>query len=107
KTKLVATEPATLRAFLAAYVKALRSLRGDRAGTIDQLVTRFKLDRRNAERLYPDLLAGFDERGGLPQQVMPLFWDISVAAGDVTAPWPEARYLDRRFIDSFETWSPR
>jgi NitT/TauT family transport system substrate-binding protein len=107
KTKLLAAEPARFQAFLAAYVTALRSLRGDRAGTIDQLVTRFKLDRRNAERLYPDLLAGFDERGRLPQQVMPLFWDISVAAGDVTAPWPEAHYLDRRFIDSFETWAPR
>ena len=107
KTKLLAAEPATFRAFLAAYVTALRSLRGDRAGTIDQLVTRFKLDRRNAERLYPDLLAGFDERGRLPQQVPLFFWDISVAAGDVTAPWPEAHYLDRRFIDSFEAWAPR
>jgi NitT/TauT family transport system substrate-binding protein len=107
KTSLLAAEPTTFRAFLAAYVKGLRSVRADRAGTIDQLVTRFKLDRRHAERLYPDLVAGFDERGHLPRGVMPLFWDISVAAGDVDAPWPEARYLDRRYIDSFEEWAPR
>jgi NitT/TauT family transport system substrate-binding protein len=107
KGRLLAAEPATFRAFLAAYVTALRGLRADQAGTIDQLVARFKLDRRHAERLYPDLLAGFDERGRLPQAVMPLFWDISVAAGDTDAPWPEERYLDRRFIDSFAEWAPR
>jgi NitT/TauT family transport system substrate-binding protein len=63
KTKLLTAEPATFRAFLAAYVTALRSLRGDRAGTIDQLVARFKLDRRNADGSLPGLTAGFDERG--------------------------------------------
>jgi NitT/TauT family transport system substrate-binding protein len=107
KSRALAAEPNAFRAFLAAYVTALRRIRADRADAIEQLVTRFKLDRRHAERLYPDLLGGFDERGRLPEAVMPLFWDISVAAGDVTAPWPEARYLDRRFIDTFEEWAPR
>jgi NitT/TauT family transport system substrate-binding protein len=106
KTKLLAGEPAVFRAFLAAYVTALRRVRADRAGTIDQLVARYKLDRRYAKRLYPELIAGFDERGRVPESVMPLFWKISVAAGDVSAPWPEARYLDRRYLDSFESWAP-
>jgi ABC-type nitrate/sulfonate/bicarbonate transport system substrate-binding protein len=107
KSRALAAEPNAFRAFLAAYVTALRRVRADRADAIEQLVGRFKLDRRHAERVYPDLVAGFDERGRLPDPVMPLFWDIAVAAGDVTAPWAEARYLDRRFIDSFEEWAPR
>jgi NitT/TauT family transport system substrate-binding protein len=106
KARALAAEPNTFRAFLAAYVAALRRVRADRSDAIEQLVTRFKVERRHAERLYPDLLAGFDERGRLPDSVMPLFWNISVAAGDVAEPWPEARYLDRRFIDNFDQWAP-
>jgi hypothetical protein len=36
-----------------------------------------------------------------------VFWDVTVEAGEEPAALPEARYLDRRLIDSFETWAPR
>jgi hypothetical protein len=38
---------------------------------------------------------------------MPVFWEVAVAAGEVDAPWPEARFFDRRFVDSFAAWAPR
>jgi hypothetical protein len=37
---------------------------------------------------------------------MPVFWSIAVAAGEVEAPWPESRFLDRRLIDTFDRWAP-
>ena len=38
---------------------------------------------------------------------MPVFWEIAVAAGEVTEPWPESRFFDRRFVDTFDEWAPR
>ena len=29
---------------------------------------------------------------------MAAFWTVMSEAGEVTAPWPETRFLDRRFI---------
>ncbi len=56
-------------------------------------------------RAYAEAMAGFDERGRFPVDVMPIFWEIAIATGDVKEPWPEPRYLDRRFIDTFDQWA--
>jgi hypothetical protein len=37
---------------------------------------------------------------------MTVFWRILAAAGEVSEPWPEARFLNRRFIDTFAEWAP-
>jgi hypothetical protein len=60
-----------------------------------------------AEHAWDEAVSGFDERGRLPIGIMPLFWSIAVSAGEVAAPWPEARFLDRQLIDSFDQWAPR
>jgi NitT/TauT family transport system substrate-binding protein len=99
--------PWTVRALLRAHVRALRLVRSDRELGISVLMRSMKVGRPEAERSYDDAVAGFDERGRLPAQVMPIFWEIAVAAGEVVTPWAESRFLDRRFIDTFETWAPR
>jgi hypothetical protein len=88
-------------------VRALRLLRADRELGVGLLGRWLKYERAQAERALDESLAGFDERGRLPTASMPVFWDIAVAAGEVGEPWPESRYVDRRFIDTFERWAPR
>jgi hypothetical protein len=79
------------------------SIRPEEAGAI----LRRRLERQNAERAYDELMAGFDERGRLPTASMPVFWEIAVAAGEVSEPWPESRFFDRQFVDTFDEWAPR
>ncbi len=107
KDELLARHPRTVRALLRAHVRALRLARSDRELGITVLMKWMKFGRPEAERAYDDAVAGFDERGNLPAQVMPVFWEIAVAAGEVATPWAESRFLDRRFIDTFATWAPR
>jgi hypothetical protein len=37
---------------------------------------------------------------------MPYFWDVMKLTDDIAEPWEESRYLDRRFIDTFDQWAP-
>ncbi len=107
KEKLLADHPGVLRAFLRAYVRAIRLARTNREVAVQTLTTRLKFEQRHAERAYAEAMAGFDERGRLPVSAMPVFWKIALAAGDVRAPWPETRFLERRFIDTFDEWAPK
>ena len=47
-----------------------------------------------------------DERGRLPEAHMPIFWEIAKRTGDVTEPWPKEKFLDSRFIESYDQWKP-
>jgi ABC-type nitrate/sulfonate/bicarbonate transport system substrate-binding protein len=102
---LLEGQPATIRALLRAHVRALRWIRLNREGTVELLMTRLKFERRHAERGQAEV-AQMAEHGDLPSAVMPVFWEISMAAGEVTTPWPESRYFDRRFVDTFAQWEP-
>jgi ABC-type nitrate/sulfonate/bicarbonate transport system substrate-binding protein len=104
---LLATSPATVRALLRAHVRALRLARSDRALGAAVLARWLKYTAPEAEHAWKEAVAGFDERGRLPAGIMPLFWSIAVSAGEVTAPWPESRFLDRQLIDTFDEWTPR
>jgi hypothetical protein len=66
------------------------------------LSRRLRYERAHAERAYREAIAAIDERGFLPQESMAAFWSVLSEAGDVTAPWPEARFLDRRFLGAIE-----
>jgi NitT/TauT family transport system substrate-binding protein len=107
RQELLATYPGTVQAFLRAHVRALRLARSDRALGVAVLSRWLKYTGPEAEHAWDEAVAGFDERGRLPAAVMPLFWSIAVSAGEVTAPWPESRFLDRQLIDSFDRWAPR
>jgi hypothetical protein len=64
------------------------------------LSRRLRYARARAERAYREAIAAVDERGLLPQESMAAFWSVMSEAGEVTSPWPESRFLDRRFIDA-------
>ena len=106
RERFLAEQPGTLRALLRAHVRGVRRTRADREASIDLLMTHAKFSRSHAERLYADALPTFDERGDLPPRAMTAFWGMLTAAGEVQEPWAEARFLDRRFIDTFADWVP-
>ncbi len=105
KTKFIADNPNTLRAFLRAHVAALRLARADPALTVDILVERLKWSRDYAQRAYAEVMPAYDERGRLPDADMDVFWSIEIAGGAVTQAWPDAKLIDDRFIKSFEEWA--
>ena len=96
--------PNWTKAFLRAHVAGIRLARADRAFTVKVLMDRLKYAENYAKRAYDELIDGYDERGRLPD--MKVFWDITVASGDVKEPWPDSKLLDDRFIKSFEEWAP-
>jgi ABC-type nitrate/sulfonate/bicarbonate transport system substrate-binding protein len=106
KTKFIADNPHTIEAVLRGHVAALRLARKDREAAVDIMVDQLKLARPYAERAYDVEMPDYDERGGMPERAMPVFWDITKSLGDVTSAWDENKYLDHRFINSFKTWAP-
>jgi NitT/TauT family transport system substrate-binding protein len=107
KERFLNDYPNTARALLRAHVRALRLAKADPDVPASAFEKWLKYSRADAERAYDEVANTYDERGRLPTQWMAVFWEIAVAAGDVTEPWPESRYFDRRFVDSFDEWAPR
>jgi ABC-type nitrate/sulfonate/bicarbonate transport system substrate-binding protein len=107
RTRLLDERPASLRALLRAHVRAIRLIRTQRELAVRVIEERTRYRRDHAERAYEEVLGDLDERGRLPRQGLTLFWQAAVARGEVAAPWPEARFFDRRFVDSFDEWAPR
>ncbi len=105
--RFLAEHPNTLRAYLRAYVRAIRMARGNREAAVQLLMTRLKYERRYAKRAYTEAMTGFDEHGRLPAEAMHTFWEMAVASGEVKQPWPESRFFDRRFVDTFDEWAPK
>jgi NitT/TauT family transport system substrate-binding protein len=106
KTAFINQNPNTITAFLRAHVNAIRLARSDRDFAVGVMMDRLKLTRVNAERAWRFEMPWFDERGTLPAKSMPVFWDISKSLGDVKEPLPEAKFLDKRWMDSFREWAP-
>ena len=107
RARTLAERAEVLEALLRGYVRALRLVRRDRERGIQILSARLQFSRADAERAYDEVVDGFDERGRLPLEAMPAYWQILVAAGEVSEPWPESRFFDRRLIDRFDAWAPR
>jgi NitT/TauT family transport system substrate-binding protein len=107
REEFLAGRAETVRAFLRAYVAGMRLARADRELAVRILAERLKYAPRETALAYDDVVPGFDERGRLPASALQLFWRIVTEMGEVTEPWPEERFLDRRFIDTFERWAPR
>src|SRR3984893_10817987 len=105
KTRFIDDNPNTLRAFLRAHVEALRLARAEPAMAVDILVERLKWTREYAQRAYAEVMPAYDERGRLPDAHMDVFWSIEIAAGAVTEAWPQAKFMDERFIKSFADWA--
>lgn len=101
------SNPETVRAVLRAFVKAVRLARADKALSVKTLVARAGLEEQYAGRAYDQLIEGWREDGLLAsEEGMKSFFDMAIAAGDVTEHWPREKYWDGRFAASFEQWKP-
>lgn len=107
KDRLLDTQTSRLRRLLSAYVRAVRTAKADRPAVLRLLEARLRYAPEDAERAYQELVLSLEEGGILPARDMPAFWDILRGAGEVTEPWPEPNFFDRRFVDSFAEWAPR
>jgi NitT/TauT family transport system substrate-binding protein len=106
KTAFINANPHTCEAVLRGHVAALRLAHKDREATAQIMMDQLKITKEFAERAVDVELPDYDERGGMPEKSMPVFWDITKQLGDVTSAWDESKYLDHRFINSFKTWAP-
>jgi NitT/TauT family transport system substrate-binding protein len=106
KTKFIDDNPHTCQALLRGHVAAIRLARKDREVAVDVMMDQLKITKPFAERAVDVEMPDYDERGGMPERSMAVFWDITKSLGDVTSAWDENKYLDHRFINSFKTWAP-
>jgi NitT/TauT family transport system substrate-binding protein len=107
QARILHERPDLLRAILRSHVRAIRLMRSDREHAVGTIERTLRYRREHAERAYDEVVADLDERGGLPERGLDLFWQAAVATGEVTARWPESRFFDRRFVDTFADWAPR
>jgi NitT/TauT family transport system substrate-binding protein len=107
KKAFIDGNPETVTAMLRAHVAALRLARRDRALAVKTYVDRLKFDETYANRAYDEAMPSYDERGHLPEKSMPTFWKLTIENGDVKEAWPESKFLDARWINSFERWAPK
>jgi NitT/TauT family transport system substrate-binding protein len=106
--KFINNNPETIRAALRVFIKAVRLAKSDKALAVKTLVTRARLEEKYAERAYDLLLSGWREDGRLASDAgMKRFFDMSIAAGDVTEPWPREKFVDNRFMASIDAWKPK
>jgi NitT/TauT family transport system substrate-binding protein len=107
KTKFIDDYPGTMKAVLRANVAAIRLARANPALASTSLANALKIKPDIARMTYDALMPTFDDRGRLPDpKNMALFWGVEQRGGKVTAPWPNSKFLDDRFIKSFSTWAP-
>lgn len=106
KSAFLDANPDTLRALLRGHVAAIRLACAQKARAVEIIMDRLKFSRADAERGYDGVIGGYNERGTLPQKVMPTFWNIVGQSGIVKKPIPERRLLDPRFIRTFSQWAP-
>jgi len=107
KKPFIDANPETITALLRGHVAAIRLARANRTLAVQLLVDKLKYAENYASRAYDEAMAGFDERGRLPERSMPTFWKLSIANGDVKEIWPTSKYLDERWINRFAKWAPR
>jgi NitT/TauT family transport system substrate-binding protein len=106
KTSFINGNPHALQALLRGHVAAIRLARKDHDAAADIMVDQLKISKPMALRACDVELPDYDERGGMPERSMPVFWEITKQLGDVTSPWDENKYLDHRFINTFKSWAP-
>lgn len=106
KTDFIERNPNSLKTLLRAHVSALRLAKADRAVAVSTLVKWLKLSPEIAGTTYEEIMPAYNERGALPPAgAMAAFWAVAEQDGIVTAPLPNSRLLDDRFIKSFDSWS--
>ncbi|MDE3101770.1 MAG: ABC transporter substrate-binding protein [Chloroflexota bacterium] len=105
--KFLSEDPNTVTHVLRAHVLAIRLAKSDRAAAVKVMEDDLKYSAKDADRAYDDVIGAYNERGTLPPAAsMKTFWDITIQTGDVTEAWPDSKFLDTRYIDTFAAWAP-
>lgn len=105
--EFLAQNPRTIEAVLRGFARGVRLAKEDRERSIRLLVERVGMSPEYSERGYDDFIDNIFENGRMPSaEGMASFFDVGILSGEYTEAWPEERYLDRTFIDSYEVWRP-
>jgi NitT/TauT family transport system substrate-binding protein len=100
--------PNTLKAVLRAFVRAVELAKKDKDLAVKTLVEKAGLEAQYAARAYDQLIGGWYEDGRLASEKgMSRFFDMSIAAGDVTERWPTEKFFDDRFVKTYAEWKPK
>lgn len=104
KEEYIARNPNTIKAFLRANGRAIDWIRAnpEEAAQIASKTAKYKVE--HCRKFLEEYRDYWYVDGELPQKGMKVFWEIAVQAGDVTEPWPEARWLDRSFLNTQKQW---
>jgi len=107
KEEFIKNNPNTIRGVLRAVIRGMRLAKSDRERALKTLIGRIKMDPKYAGRTYDDFINDIYEDGRLPTaKGMNAFWQMGIDAGTYTEAWPESRYLDRTFMNSYGKWKP-
>ena len=104
KEEYIARNPNTIKAFLRANGRAIDWIRAnpDEAAQIASKTAKYKVE--HCRKFLDEYRDYWYTDGQLPQKGMKVFWEIAVQAGDVTEPWPDARWLDATFMKTQSQW---
>jgi len=108
EVKYLDDNPATVRAVLRAFIKAVTLTKTDKPLAVKILAARTGLKPDYAARAYDQLIGGWREDGRLAtEQGMANFFKMAIASGDVDGPWPKEKYWDNRFMATIDQWKPK
>jgi NitT/TauT family transport system substrate-binding protein len=104
KETYIAKNHNTVKAFLMANGRAMDWIRAnpEEAAQIASKTAKFKVE--HCRKFLQEYQEYWFADGRLPERGMKVFWEIAMQAGDVTEPWPDARWLDRTFLDTQNQW---
>lgn len=103
----IENNPNSIRALLRGFVRGVRVAKADRERSIEVLVDRVGMEESYAARGYDDFIDNIYEDGRLPsEEGMKAFWDIGIQSGEFEESWPEERYFDPTFVESYDEWKP-
>jgi NitT/TauT family transport system substrate-binding protein len=104
KEEWIARNPNTVKAFLRATGRAMDWIRANReeAAQLASKTSKYKVD--HCRKFIEEYAGDWYADGRLPGKGMKIFWDIAVKSGEVTEPWPDAKWLDRTFLNTQNQW---
>lgn len=103
--KYIDANPETIKAMLRGLIRGMQLAKSDKERAVKTLVSRVGLEQRYAEMAYEDLTAGWSEDGLLASEGgMKAFFDMAIAVGDATEPWPLEKFWDDRFVSTIGEW---
>jgi ABC-type nitrate/sulfonate/bicarbonate transport system substrate-binding protein len=95
--KLIKENPKIVSGFVRATIKALRTVRQDREGTISALLKFSGVSRQQATRVYDDLIATFTRNGAVDEETQKNDLNIIRQVVNASEPVPSAKAYDFSF----------